>query len=264
MTVEELLEKELNEINKSLHILEARRKGKNVDYGSICVKTCRGAHQYRLRGPGDDNYKYVAKADVGKLKVIAQAEFDQRTEKDILAQKRNIERFLCNYDSKGVNSVYERLCTGRKLLVKPLKPTDEMFIEEWKSKNPGCQNTFPIEEAYTTENGENVRSKSELIIANTLYKMNIPYEYEPRLVLGNGKVVYPDFVALNVKERKSVYWEHLGILGDEDYSQKNFSKISTYENSGIFLGHGLIVTMEMPGNPLKTKLIQEKIELYLK
>ncbi len=264
MTVKELLEKELNEINKSLHILEARRKGKKADYGSICVKTCRGAHQYRYRGPGDDSYKYVAKADEGKLKVIAQAEFDQRTEKDILAQKRNIERFLCNYDRKGVNSIYERLCTGRKLLVKPLKPTDEMFIEEWKAKNPGCQNTFPIEEAYTTENGENVRSKSELIIANTLYKMNIPYEYEPRLVLGNGQVVFPDFVALNVKERKTVYWEHLGILGDEDYSQKNFSKISAYENSGIFLGHGLIVTMEMPGNPLKTKLIQEKIELYLK
>ena len=45
---------------------------------------------------------------------------------------------------------------------------------------------------YITDAGERVRSKSELVIANLLYKNNIPYMYECPLKINNN-TVYPDF-----------------------------------------------------------------------
>ena len=55
--------------------------------------------------------------------------------------------------------------------------------------------------------------------------MNIPYKYESKLTIAQNKIMYPDFTCLNVKKRKTIYWEHLGLLDNYDYSTKNFAKI---------------------------------------
>ena len=116
---------------------------------------------------------------------------------------------------------------------------------------------------YTTERGENVRSKSELIIANMLNKYDIPYQYEAKLVLSGGKVIYPDFTILNVSKRKTVYWEHLGLVSEIDYAEKNYLKLINYEKNDIILGDNLIVTMELGGVALDTELVKRKIEMFL-
>ena len=79
-----------------------------------------------------------------------------------------------------------------------------------------------------TKRGEYVRSKSEKILADLFYENGIPYQYEPAFRLINGKLVYPDFVLLNVRERKTFYWEHYGLASDETYSTKNIDKLCLY------------------------------------
>ena len=79
-----------------------------------------------------------------------------------------------------------------------------------------------------TDRGERVRSKSEVIIANLMAKENIPYKYECPLYLNGFGTVHPDFTALNVRERKEYYWEHLGMMEDPEYSEKAVRKISAY------------------------------------
>ena len=59
-----------------------------------------------------------------------------------------------------------------------------------------------------TSREERVRSKSEIIIADTLSRESIPYRYECPLHIPDVGNIYPDFTVLNVAKRKELYWEH--------------------------------------------------------
>lgn len=257
------LTKELKEIDKALFQLSKRKRGTPEQLGSICARTVRGSSQYFYRAPGEEKSRYVSKGEAFKLKACAQADYDNRTEKDLIRQKKAIELFLKHYDKNGINATYYRLCAGRKELVTPLRKTDEMIIEEWFTKNPGNQNSFPKDICYRTERGDTVRSKSELIIADMLFRNNVPYQYEPKLFFADGRSVCPDFIALNVRKRKTVYWEHLGLLTEEDYAKRNFEKLNYYENNGVIIGDNLIITMETEAQPLDIAMIMKKIQLFL-
>lgn len=69
---------------------------------------------------------------------------------------------------------------------------------------------------YTTEKGDLVRSKSEVIIANLLFSHSVKYLYEKELYYCNEKYIRPDFTIITSKG-KTFYWEHLGMLGNEEY-----------------------------------------------
>jgi hypothetical protein len=70
-------------------------------------------------------------------------------------------------------------------------------------------------------------------------------------------------VALNIKKRKTIYWEHLGRLGDADYCLDNFNKLMIYEQNGIVLGDNLIITMESKDIDLDIHSVYENINRYL-
>ena len=117
---------------------------------------------------------------------------------------------------------------------------------------------------FYTSRGERVRSKSEWIIAELLEKEGIPYRYEyPVYLRGFGKV-YPDFTVLNVRTRREIYWEHMGMMDNPVYAEKAVNKIHTYEQNGMFQGEDLLVTYETSKNPLNQKVIMRMIQRYLK
>lgn len=71
---------------------------------------------------------------------------------------------------------------------------------------------------FQTLSGEMVRSKSEVIIANILYQSGIPFAYEQPLRAPDGSRHDPDFT---IKwNGRTCYWEHLGMLDDEEYLQR--------------------------------------------
>lgn len=80
---------------------------------------------------------------------------------------------------------------------------------------------------YETIDGNHVRSKSEVIISNLLYHAGIDYAYEQKLFYGTeGRHIEPDFtVSIN---GKTWFWEHLGMMGKEDYNSNWAEKIKIY------------------------------------
>lgn len=92
---------------------------------------------------------------------------------------------------------------------------------------------------YKTLAGDLVRSKSEVIISNILFQSNIIYTYEEPLHAPDGSWHLPDFTVRH--QGKAYYWEHLGMLADEDYARKWKMKKSWYEKH--FFGQ-LITTEE--------------------
>ena len=118
-------------------------------------------------------------------------------------------------------------------------------------------------EYYTAKN-ERVRSKSEINIANALNLAGNPYIYEFPVKLKNGIVCHPDFKILNVRERKTYYWEHLGKMNDNDYINTNMLRLQDLSNVGIVQGKNLILTFESLEIPLSSKVVQIIIDTILK
>ena len=85
-----------------------------------------------------------------------------------------------------------------------------------------------LNKIYSTKKGDLVRSKSEVIIANLLYHSGLEYSYEKEIVYDGGKM-RPDFTVLTPKG-KIIYWEHLGMLGTEEYDQIWLMKKRAYDS----------------------------------
>lgn len=86
---------------------------------------------------------------------------------------------------------------------------------------------YHLNRIYKTEDGNNVRSKSEVIICEQLAKAGIRYKYEEPLEYKSGKYISPDFT-LYLDDGGIYYWEHVGMLGNEDYDDNWTKKLRIY------------------------------------
>lgn len=122
---------------------------------------------------------------------------------------------------------------------------------------------------YRTERGDVVRSKSEWIIADKLYAAGIDYQYEQSKIL-NGIERYPDFTIIDDDSGKTWYWEHNGMLSNEEYRQRWERKLAAYRLEGILpLAEGggkngtLLITEEKQGSGLVASEIKKNIDTIL-
>ena len=109
------------------------------------------------------------------------------------------------------------------------------------------------------EKKERVRSKSEKIIADMLYHKNIPYKYECPINLKGLGMIYPDFTCLRLADRKTILWEHLGMMTDPIYCQKAMKKIDIYAKNGFIQGRDIIYTFESEKYSLNTMSVENLI-----
>ncbi|KLE08547.1 hypothetical protein AF80_09605 [Aliarcobacter butzleri L355] len=129
-------------------------------------------------------------------------------------------------------------------------------IESYKQKR-----YFEEKLIHKTIRGEMVRSKSEVIVANILDKMNLEYSYEEPLNI-NSQTYLPDFTLRY--QGKIVYIEHLGMLGVKSYAEDWGKKKEDYKKAGISetLGN-LIITEDGSDGSLDSASIEKKIQIWL-
>ncbi|MFV8749880.1 AAA family ATPase [Nannocystaceae bacterium ST9] len=97
----------------------------------------------------------------------------------------------------------------------------------------GVGRPFAAHLIHRTAKGVLVRSKSEVIVADTLTRLGISYEYERRLdAKGKPKDFrLPDFTV--AFEGDIFYWEHLGMLSVPSYRESWERKRAWYEANGF-------------------------------
>ncbi len=138
---------------------------------------------------------------------------------------------------------------------------DETYIKEWQEvEYTGKGFAEGVPEIYS-ERGERVRSKSEKIIADKLYKAGIPYRYEYPMIVGISKF-HPDFTILDIKNRKEILLEHLGMMDNAEYVSNALWKIAEYERNGIVLGKDLILTYETSREPFDGRMLERALRNY--
>ena len=214
--------------------------------------------QYYLKNK-DGSLEYVKQIDRAMVAAVVQKRYDKALLDELHVMHKRLDSFLRLYDFDSIQGVYKDLAEGKKAIIEPILVPDEVYIEKWYEEHKGGQNSYPEKEKYMTEKGEYVRSKSEKILADLFYKHKIPYTYEPQFRMQGGAFLCPDFALLNVRKRKTIYWEHFGLITNGEYAVKTLQKIETYERNGLKIGDTLLLSMESENMPLDVKKIEKKI-----
>ena len=237
----------------------------NSPSGSLRIIKNRNQFQYYLRKTKQDTEgTYIPRRDHDVVVRLAQKDYDTKLLAELEKQLKAMERFLKDFNPDAAQQVYEKLTEPRKALIDKGFLTDEEFVSQWLDE-PYRKLSFKNDEPeYYTAKGERVRSKSEILIADALNRNGVPYKYECPFCINGVPVAAPDFKCLNLRQRQDYYWEHLGMMGDQNYINKNIRKLEMYTLAKEFDESKLILTFESEHHPLNTRVIEEKIRRYLK
>lgn len=230
---------------------------------TLLVVRSRKSIQYYQVSRKDGSKTYISKKESEKLRRLAQNYYEEKILRTAKREMSILDRcILLLKRCPDVNLVYDELPDDLKALVDRNAP-DDRFARQWQSQNY-CQMRRRPDAEFITSRGEHVRSKTEWIIAELLYKAGVPYFYEVTVQIEEGKILSPDFYILNKRTGKVFIWEHLGKMDDAAYRIKNLKKIDDYAKIGFVLGKNLIVTFESGDKQISTKTVERIIqELFL-
>lgn len=225
------------------------------------IKHGKGHQFFHRRTPEDKSGVYIPVSEKKLACALIQKKYDERLRVAAEKQLKTIQDFLNRYDPSSLQQVYQLIAEERKPFVAAAELPDEEYICNWQAEEYEGKD-FPedMPEHYT-EKGERVRSKSEVLIANTLNQAGVPYRYEYPLCL-DGQVIHPDFTILRVCDRQEIYWEHLGMMDDPEYSDNALGRIKRYEQNGLFPGERLILSVETLRHPINLWEIKRFVEHY--
>ena len=242
---------------------------KNAPEGTVrIVRRGKKLQFYRKSEGGDYQGKYMPREEDELARRLIQKDYDERSLEKAHDELRLIQRFQTALQKNSVDTVYAALDENRKSLVTPATLTDEQYAERWQNIPYRKKRINEENQKLTTDNGETVRSKSEVIIANALRSHHIPYRYEYPIVLETEeeehREFHPDFYCLNLRTRQEYAWEHFGMMDDPDYAEQAVQKLALYAANGWFPGKNLIITMESKNTPLSSPEITGIIQEFLK
>ncbi len=223
-------------------------------------------HQYQdvVNGVLKHRRKYIKK-DSLLVSLLAQKQYYQSLKIVLEKNLFEIKQFVMKYQQDEVNNVYNNLSGERKKLIIPLQVDANEKLKKWREETYEKCSMYPENLRYETEQGDLVRSKSEVIISNILYghKKDILYKYERPLTLTldrNTKTIYPDFTIINIHTGRIVYWEHAGRMDDSHYVSEFVKKINGYIANGFEIGTDVVLTFETQGNSLDISVVKKIVE----
>ncbi len=261
------LEERLFELNQALP--KVKRRLENAPPGHLKLSRKKNHTEfYYITQRGASRGTYIAKKDRALAAKLAQKEYDRRLLTELPKEIRALENFLRQTSHLShLQKIYDSLCPERRGLTTPLTLTEEQYAAQWKAVSWKGRGFADDDKKLLTANGESVRSKSEVIIADTLHRMGIPYRYEFPLKIKKSltetRTFYPDFLCLNLRTRQEFYWEHFGLMDEAEYSTNAVGKINLYAANGIILGQNLIISMEAKNCELDTEYLEKIIQKFL-
>ena len=248
-----------NRINKLNMLIDAKTRDlENAPRGSIYASVSHGKAQFCHI---DSKRTYIRSSDESLIYLLSQKKYDEtvikcaQKESKVLSSALNTLSFI-----KQPEEVFNETNPLIQPYVRPILLPDSAYRNIWET-TPFRQKEPDPHSLFVTKKGEYVRSKSELLIANLLCDMNIPYRYEAELIL-SGIVYHPDFTILDLKHRREVYHEHLGLMDKPEYAISSIKKISVFQQNNILLHDRLFISMETKETPLDIAALAKEFERF--
>lgn len=242
---------------------------KNAPIGCLKYQK-RGRKTYHYHQFWDENSrgwvrKYIKKENSILPKKLAQKHYYMEIHGVLDRNVSALKNFIQQYHPEKLQEIYDGLGEVRKRLIDAMVISERERVKQWNSEEYEGNSFHPENLRFETEQGEFVRSKSEVIIANILYqhRKDILYKYEKPLELlvdRKVKTIYPDFTIMNIHTGKIWYWEHAGRMDDVTYANEFAKKTNTYVTNGFLPGKDVIFTYETMANPLEIFAIRRIVE----
>lgn len=266
--------REINRLTEALKMIEKFQK--HEPKGCLVCRRRNSKplfyHQYIDGFTGKKKTDYIRKKNASLAGILAQKQYYALMKPIILKDLRILKSLVSRYQAEEINKVYEDLSPERKELIVPIKDSREEAIWKWNKvqeelrMQDAVPNSLYSEKLrFKTGQGEFVRSKSEVIIANMLYeyKDKLMYAYEQPLVLRGGYgevVIHPDFTIINLRTGKITYYEHFGLMDNPEYANDFVRKIKTYSKNNYVIGRDVIFTCETLEHPLDVEVLRKLVE----
>ena len=258
------LEADIQKISKTLESLpEGRlicRKQRNIFRYYLKVSPSSSA---RSQNPPVYREKYMCSDDPLLLK-IARREYLSMYLKDLTMELNAINSYLKHHREVTEVNKYLKARPGIRQLLTSSLISNKTKYSEWANVQYPLNTNHPEHLIYITDAGFYVRSKSEQMIANMLLAEGIPFRYEDPVTLVDGFMIYPDFHIFSLRNYKEYYWEHNGMMLQEDYYSHYINHLCKLRTAGIVPGVNLLQTFEAEGHPLEPGEIRALIQTYLK
>ena len=222
--------------------------------------------QVRFYKKLSDARVYLGKDKEKTIINLARKQYYTRLKAMAEQERKQIARCLKILKSENgkadIDNAFAGLHESIKKYITPIGLSDEGYVRKWLKANRPLERQ--IEGQYKTLNGEYVKSKSEVIIADRLAHYNIPYVYEVTTFDDDwNNMRKPDFFILNRRSRQMFFWEHMGRMGDPKYAVDNQIKLEGFAKQGIILGKNLIISFECSERPLSTEYVDTLIKQIL-
>ena len=158
---------------------------------------------YKRSSPTDAQGTYMPRSQEKLARALIQNDYDKKTIPAIQAEIKELKVFIKAYKEKSCDTVYQKLASTRREVVTPLTLDDQTYAAAWLKVEYRRKKFAEDAPQLFTDNNEQVRSKSEVIIANALNAAGVPYRYEfPLLMDRNPEVevdtdfchLHPDFI----------------------------------------------------------------------
>lgn len=245
-------------------VREKERALERAPEGYLRVSMSHGAPRYyHVQESEQRSGTYLGKKKLRLAKKLAQKAYDKEVLDAAMQELKALETYEKTMPEVTAEEVFEKLTATRQELIVPLEPTEEEFLREWNSVE-WEKDWFPGEKpSYPTMRGELTRSRIEGLIADMLYRNGWYYRYEYPILLkekGREREYHPDFMILDLKNRKEYLLEHFGMLHQERYRKQMIEKLETYRENGYQEGVNIIYTFESEEKPLDLR----RLEQYLK
>ena len=202
------------------------------------------------------------KKDRDLIRKAAQTDYDHAVLpvlKKKLALLECLQELLMNNTEE---CVYASLHPNRKEFVKPTIELPESRLQKWLALRYTPKEFAENIPVIISENGIRVRSKSEKIIADKLYRLGIPFKYEYPVTLKGYGPIHPDFYIFNRRTCRTYFYEHFGKMDDPGYSSDTVKKINAYILNGYYPGNSLIFTCETKNAPISDAVLDSIIHKY--
>lgn len=239
----------------------------NVPEGCLKWQNKNGKTYYYHQFMKDNKWvrRYIKKGEFSLAKTLAQKHYYILIRPILKKMLDEINRFTKKCPLNELEEIYDNLSIERKCLVTPIQISVKEKLKQWQTESYEKNMMYPEHLRYETEQGDVVRSKSEVIIANILYQKreDILYKYErPLEVMENGrkKTIYPDFTIINRHTGVITYWEHAGRMDDTYYANEFVRKINTYIANELLPGRDVVVSFETQNSPLDIKVVKRLVE----
>ena len=223
-----------------LHIRQMQAELRNSNVGTLYIKhgkTNTIFTEYK------DGREFGVANDKARVHKLARIKYLRLLAKNIEASYKEVQKLFVKL--KAIESKYDPDTLLKTYKAQGLDTTDILYSpkqRKWMNQTFKKNESYPDSLEHVSNGGIITRSKSEKLIANRLEEWNVTFIYELPLILG-GKRYYPDFTILK-DNGEIIYWEHFGMMSDDDYFMKSNERHREYRANGLCDHTNLIITWE--------------------